>query len=106
MGTKKSERIFWTLLSPAQPSYTALTGPETAICERPRAGDRKSDQFCHHSIPPNSPLTRRLGAKSQKSTAPFGYKIGSERADYYVSTFFTIRQVTCGEVSYIILADR
>jgi hypothetical protein len=65
MGTKKSERMFWTLLSPAQPSYTALTGPETAICERPRAGDKKSDQFCHHSIPPNSPLTRRLGAKSQ-----------------------------------------
>ena len=76
MGTKKSERIFWTLLSPAQPSYTALTGPETAICERPRAGDRKSDQFCHHSIPPNSPLTRRLGAKSQKSTAPHRHIFG------------------------------
>ena len=60
MGTKKSERIFWTLLTPAQPSYTALTGPETAICEPPRAGDRKSDQFCHHSIPPNSPLVAEV----------------------------------------------
>jgi hypothetical protein len=42
----------------------------------------------------------------QYDPGSFGYKIGSERADYYASTFFIIRQVTCGEVSYIILADR
>jgi hypothetical protein len=44
-GNQKKSEDFWAFLSPTQPPYTALTGPETAICERPRAGDQKSGGY-------------------------------------------------------------
>ena len=81
--------VFGQFWSPAQPSYTALTGPETAICERPRAGDRKirpvlsplnTAEFATHTAP---------RCKIAKSTAPHRdifchflsrRKFGTERA--------------------------
>ena len=46
MGTKKSERIFGHFCHPLNPRIRHSPAPETAICERPRAADRKSDKFC------------------------------------------------------------
>jgi hypothetical protein len=83
METKKSERIFWTVLSPAHPSYTALTGPETAICERPRAGDRKSDKVGGRARRMHSRLAEHLADRESRGSSlrSQNEEVRSDRSD-------------------------